>query len=153
MIKRSEKVAFFGVTENDKTVYKRMTGFTRLSVSKNPKTYTRQYIDEDFEHSDIVGYQTTVNYQFDRFDGNGVHDEIVKITDDEVTGDDSIREIIMVDLSDNSARKRNFAVIPDTEGDSFDAYTYSGSFKATGEIVSGTASSEDGFKTITFTES
>ncbi len=152
MKKRSEKVAFFGVTENDKTVYRRMTGFTKLSVSKNPKSYTRQYIDEDFEHSDIVGYQTNINYQFDRFDGNAVHDELVKITDDEITGSGSLREIIIVDTSDNTAKKRSFSVVPDTEGDSFDAYTYSGSFKATGEIVSGTVSTTDSFKTVTFAE-
>ena len=153
MIKRSNKVAFYGVIDKDGNVtYKRMTGFTKLSVSKNPKSYTRQYIDEDFEHSDIVGYQTSVNYEFDRFEGNDVHNDIISVTDNEIVGDDAVRSIVIVDLTDNSAIERSFSVIPDTEGDSNDAYTYSGSFKANGTISRGTASSEDEFKTVQFTK-
>ncbi len=153
MIKRSKKVAFYGVLDQSgKETFERMTGFTKLSVSKNPKSYTRQYIDENFEHSDIVGYQTTVSYSFDRFLDNDVHTDIIKITDNEVVGMEAVRNIIIVDLTDNSAVLRSFSVIPDTEGDSTDAYTYSGSFKANGEITLGTVTSSDNFKTVTFTE-
>lgn len=153
MIKRSNKVAFYGVTDASGNVtYKRMTGFTKLSVSKNPKNYTRQYIDEDFEHSDIVSYQTSISYEFDRFEDNDVHSDIISITDNEIIGDEAVRSIIIVDLTDNSAMERRFSVIPDTEGDSTDAYTYSGSFKANGTIAKGTASSEDEFKTVVFTK-
>ena len=153
MIKRSNKPAFYGVSDKDGNVtYKRMVGFTKLSVSKNPKNYTRQYIDEDFEHSDIVGYQTSVNYEFDRFEENDVHNDIIAITDNEIVGNDAVRSIVIVDLTDNTAIERSFSVIPDTEGDSTDAYTYSGSFKANGTIAKGTVTSEDGYKTVVFTK-
>ena len=33
-IKRNAKLSFYGITENDKTTYHRMKGFTQLSVSK-----------------------------------------------------------------------------------------------------------------------
>ena len=50
------------------------------------------------------------------------------------------------------ARKRTYAVVPDTTGDGTDALIYSGNFRAVGEPVSGTATSADNWKTITFTE-
>lgn len=48
--------------------------------------------------------------------------------------------------------KRLWSVIPDTEGDGTDALIYKGSFKAAGEIVKGTATTTDGWKTCTFSE-
>ena len=51
-----------------------------------------------------------------------------------------------------AATKRTYAVIPDTEGDSIDAYTYSGTLRAKSEVVDGTATSADGWETCTFTE-
>lgn len=51
-----------------------------------------------------------------------------------------------------TARKRLWSVIPDTEGDGTDALIYKGSFKAAGEIVKGTATTTDGWKTCTFSE-
>ena len=64
MIKRSEKLAFMEVTEGEGTVYKRMTGFTEFSLSKNPKEYSRKYIDEDMERSEVVGYSPAISYKF-----------------------------------------------------------------------------------------
>ena len=63
-----------------------------------------------------------------------------------------MRSIVIVDLTDNTAIERSFSVIPDSEGDSNDAYTYSGSFKANGTIARGTANSDDEFKTAQFTK-
>lgn len=42
-------------------------------------------------------------------------------------------------------------MLPDEEGDGFEAYCYTGSFKANGEKVFGTARSSDGWQTLTFT--
>ena len=53
----------------------------------------------------------------------------------------------------NAAVKRDFAVVADSEGDGTDAYTYSGTFRAKGEKVLGTATSADDWQTITFSES
>lgn len=158
LVKRSQKVAFYGVKGTGETVYHRMTGFTEFSKTSNPKEYNRQYVDEEFERSDIVGYSPEYSYAFDAFSGNAVHTDIAAISDEEKTGTDAVREIIIVDLTQAGdsgkyeAVKREFSVIPDSEGDSTDAYTYSGTMKAYGERVSGSASSADDFQTVTFTE-
>ena len=157
LVKRSDKIPFFGVTSGDSVTFKRMTGFTELSISKNPKEYGRQYIDEEFEQSDVVGYSPSMSYSFDKYSDNDVHKVMANISDNELCGDDAVRSIIIVDLTDGSddagykAVKRDFAVIPDSEGDSTDAYTYSGNFKVKGEKVFGTATSDDDWQTITFT--
>lgn len=49
------------------------------------------------------------------------------------------------------ARKRNYAILPDSDGDGTDAYQYSGAFGANGDLIEGTATSDDGWKTCTFT--
>ena len=38
--KRSDKVAFYGVVNGSTTEYKRMRGFTELSINKNPVALT-----------------------------------------------------------------------------------------------------------------
>ncbi len=157
LVKRSDKVAFYGIkaAEGDTYTYHRMQGFTDMSTSKNPIEYSRQYVDEDFEQADVVGYSPSIAYGFDQFAGNAVHEDIAKISDDELLGSAAIRPIVLVDLTKASgvnAVKRDFAVIPDSEGDSTDAYTYSGNLKVKGDKIKGTATSADGWKTITFTE-
>lgn len=143
--RRCDKLAFYGVKDSGNETFTKMQGFTALSVSKNPKTYKRRYVDEPFEQNDVVGYTPEISYTFDRFTGNPVHDDIVKITDGELTGDDAVRTIILVDMTSpqdgNSyaAIKREFSVIPDSEGGDSEVYSYSGSFKVKGEIVAGSA--------------
>ena len=53
LVKRADKLAFYGVPgEGEGTViYYRMKGFTEISISKNSKEYTRQYVDEAFEET------------------------------------------------------------------------------------------------------
>ncbi len=156
LFKRCDKLAFYGVPQSDGTIiFKRMTGFTEISTSKNPKEYKRQYVDEEFEKSDVVGYSPQIAYSFDRFEGSDVHDDIVKITDNELLGTEAVRTIVIVDMkSENDGKykaiSRNFSVIPDSEGGSMDAYTYSGSFKANSVKTSGLAMSSDEWETITF---
>ena len=133
--KRSSKVAFYGVSTDDGVVYHRMSGFTEFATSKNPIEYSRQYVDEEMEVTDVVGYAPSVSYEFDLFDDNPVHKDMAAIADKK------------------AAIKREFSVIPDGEGASMDAYTYSGSLKVKGEKVFGTAESTDGWKTCVFTES
>ena len=157
LMKRSDKVAFYGIkaTEGNTYTYHRMQGFTDMSTSKNPIEYSRQYVDEDFEQADVVGYSPSIAYGFDQFAGNAVHEDIAKISDDELLGSAAIRPIVLVDLTKASgvnAVKRDFAVIPDSEGDSTDAYTYSGNLKVKGDKIKGTATSADGWQTITFAE-
>ena len=49
IVKRSEKIPFYGISVDGKVVFARMTGFTEISVNKNPIEHKRQYVDEDFE--------------------------------------------------------------------------------------------------------
>ena len=156
LFKRCDKLAFFGVKNDDGSVtFKRMTGFTEISTTKQPKEYKRQYVDEEFETTDVVGYSPAISYSFDRFSNNPVHEDIVKITDDELLGTDAVRTIIMVDMKTGDdegfkAISRDFSVIPDQEGGEADAYTYSGSFKANSVKRRGIAQSDDEWETITF---
>lgn len=156
-MRRCDKLAFMEVG-NEKTPT-RMRGFTEFSVSKNPKEYNRQYVDEETERNDVVGYAPSISYSFDGFEEDAVQKEIRDITDNELTGAGAIRAIIIVDMtasvgdtSSFKAVKRNYAVVPDSEGGETDAYTYSGNMKANGERITGKATSTDGWLTCTFTE-
>lgn len=154
-LRRCDKVAFFGVAGTDgEYIFHRMKNFTEIATSKNPQEYSRQYVDEEMTQTDVVGYSPSISYSFDMYSGNSVHEDIASITDNEYVGDDAVRPIIIVDVTseENNAVKRDFSVIPDSEGDSMDAYTYSGVFKVKGEKVFGTAISSDNWLTCTFSE-
>ncbi|MDO4618452.1 MAG: hypothetical protein Q4B31_02900 [Clostridia bacterium] len=151
ILKRSDKIAFYDV---DGT-YTRMRGFTDFSMSKNPTEYSRKYVDEVSERNDVVGYNPAIAFAFDRFSDDLVHTDMVKIADEEIVGGDAVRSILIVDLTEEGesgfkALKRNFAVIPDREGNDSDTYTYSGSLKSNGDIVKGYATSDDNWQTATF---
>ena len=157
-IKRSKILAFYGVPQkSDSTVtytFHRMKGFDSISTSKNPKEYSRQYVDEEFEQTDVVGYTPTVSFEFDRFAGDPVHDDIIAIFNGEKTGADATRPVIMVDMTGTtkSAIKRDFAIFAESEGEGTEMYTYSGSMRVKGDKVFGTATSLDDWQTCTFTE-
>ena len=160
LVKRSQRRAYYGVpaAESGTTTYTRMTKFTSLSKSKNPKTYSRQYVDEDAAIEDVVGYAESISYAFDEEVGNTVHADIATIADEEQLGEDAVREIIVVFLDQEGetsgskrAVKRSYAVIPNGEGDKVEAYTRAGDFKCRGPQVFGEVTSTDDWKTVTFT--
>ena len=160
IVPRHKILAFMGVRETTTsggttvttTTYYRMTKFTQLSTSKNPIEYGRQYVDEPFTVTDVMGYSPSISYAFDKHTDIPVHNDLVKITNDELLGDDAVRSIIVVNTETNEAVKRDYAVIPNTEGDNINVYTYSGTFKVKGELIKGTAATSDNYQTITFTE-
>lgn len=155
IIKRYKKLAFYGVPEGDgRIVFHRMKGFDDISTSKNPREYSRQYVDEEFEQTDVVGYNPSITFGFDRFSNDLVHEDIIQIFDNEKVGADAVRTIIMVDMADESKKavKRDFAVVAENEGSGVEAYKYSGSFRVKGEKAFGTASSNDDWQTCTFVE-
>ncbi len=153
LVARHKKVAFYGVpNESGEVTYRRMPKFTQLNQNKNPITYDRQYVDEPFQQSDVTGYSPSIAYAFDYYRNFPVQEDIVKITDGELIGDDAVRDIIVVDVETGTATKRPYSVIPNTEGDNINIYTYSGDFKCKGEKIHGTAASTDNWQTITFTE-
>jgi len=158
LVKRSDKVSFLGCVENGTETFNRMRGFTSLSGSKNPSEYSRQYVDEEFETTDVTGYSPSIDFAFDEYTEDEVHDELVTILDGEKTGTEARRNIVTVDFSKPvtgggyEAVKREFAIIGDSEGDSTDAYTYSGTFRSTGSRIEGTATVNSDGSVATFTE-
>lgn len=161
LVKRSQRCAYYGVPSASGTsepTYTRMTKFTSMNKSKNPKTYSRQYVDEDAAIEDVVGYAESISYAFDEEIGNTVHTDIANIADEECVGEDAVRDIIVAFLdqdgeTDGSKRaiKRSYSVIPNSEGDKTEAYTRSGDFKCRSSQVLGEVTSADGWKTVTFT--
>lgn len=152
--KRHEILAFYEVTyESEGTTiqsFKRMTKFTQLTQNKNPIEYSRQYVDEAYQFADVVGYSPAIDYAFDAHSDNDVQQDIIKITNNEYLGDDAVRRILIVDTTTNEAVCREFSVIPSTEGDNANIYTYSGSFKAHSAPGFGTASTQDGWRTARY---
>ena len=119
LVKRSRKVAFMDVSTTSIPNFLRMKKFTEISKSKNPTEYSRTYVDEDGEITDVTGYSEEISYAFDLYSGNLVHEKIVKITDDELTGDDALVKILIVDFSKPveggyEARLRTYSTVPDT---------------------------------------
>lgn len=152
IVARHKKVAFFGVIGSDGTEkFMRMPKFTALTQNKNPSEYSRQYVDEPFQQTDVTGYSPSISYAFDLHRNCEVQQDIASITDNELIGDDAVRNIVTVDIDEGTATKRPYAVIPTTEGDNINVYTHSGDFKCKGEMIRGTATSTDGWQTITFT--
>lgn len=159
IVKRSDKLTFFGVANGDGVVtYHRMRGFSEISIKKNSKEYSRQYVDEEFEQSDVVGYSPSISFAFDQFKEDVVHQDLIALAESELVGDAAVRSILMVDLSQTDAEgkcpavKRDFTVIFDAEASSMDAYSYSGTMKVKGEKIFGVAQSADEWTTCEFTE-
>ena len=65
-------------------------------------------------------------------------EEIVKITENELTGYDAVRKILIVDMTSATAggqytaTVRPYTVVPSSNGDTTDCMTYSGDFKSRG---------------------
>ena len=159
LVKRSDKVAFLGCLGSGSSVtFNRMRGFTSLSQSKNPTEYSRRYVDEDYDQTDVTGYTPSYGFGFDQYKGDPVHEEIVDILDNEKLGTDAVRDVVVVDFSQPASKpadgyvavKRSYAIIGDTEGDSTDAYTYSGNLRVKGERIVGTATVDEAGQEATF---
>ena len=100
----------------------------------------------------MTGFAPEISYGFDKHRDDPVLTDIVKITNEEIYGADAVRDIIIVDTATGEAYKRPYTVSPGTEGDDANIYKYSGSFKANGEQVKGTATTSDDWATVSFTE-
>ena len=153
LLERHKKLAFYGVPSSGTAGYvlTRMKFFTKLTTNKNPIEHNRKYVDEESQRNDVVGYNTSIEYGFDDYSGNTVLSDIVEIHDKELTGDAATRTILLVDTVNGKGYLRNYAVIPGTDGDDANIYTYSGSFKANGEITTGTVTTSDDYQSVTFT--
>lgn len=147
IVKRAQKVSF--VETVPAGTLARMKGFTALSISKNPKEYTRQYVDEEGEDTDVVGYSPSMEFALDQRLADASQKPFIDIIDGELVGDAAKLNIVTVDMSTVApfkAIKRQYVVVAGSEGDSMDAYTYAGTLKAVaGTKEEGTATSTDEF--------
>lgn len=162
IVPRHKMLSFYGVTATTTdstttpptvtttTTYHRMKFFTQLSKSRNPQEYSRKYVDEPTQRTDVTGFAPQIDYGFDKHRNDPVLTDIVGITNDELLGADAVREIVDVDVETGVAYKRCYTVSPGSEGDDVNIYKYSGSFKANGEQIKGLAVSSDDWQTITF---
>lgn len=123
-------------------------GFTSFPEKKNPQEYTRKYINYKTEKTDVIGYSPSIEYSCDCISDDPVVQEIMKIHDGELVGNDTHREVVSVNLWEPvgnasgsttfKAFKRTFAIIPDQKGEGTNALIYTGQFKAVDDIVEGT---------------
>lgn len=167
VIMRADRKMFMGVKGTDSTeTICRMRGFTTLSESKNPIEYTRKYVDELFETTDVTGVSSSYDFTFDLLSPNAILTDLADIIDSEKIGNDAVRTFYCVDfhkpVSDGGYEcvKRDFSIIGETVGDGTDALTYSGTLKVASTKTIGVASislpasggTSENVEQITFTE-
>lgn len=144
LVRRNQWASYMNTGTGDQESYSLIgDGFTQLSESKNPKEYSRQYVNMASEATDVVGYAPSIAYSCDVYSGDPCIKKILEITDGEYVGTDAHVSIVNVNRWDGDetarvATRRKYAVIPDSKGDGTDALVISGSFKAVGDIEKGT---------------
>ena len=62
-------------------------GFTDFTENKNPREYSRQYIHESSERTDLIGFAPSVTYAFDVYDADAVQETLLEIMLSEAVGD------------------------------------------------------------------
>ncbi len=118
-------------------------GFTAFPEAKNPVEYTRKYINDKTERTDVIGYAPSISYSCDAIKDDPCVQKIMEITDKEYLGVNTYVEIVNVNCweqtnsNEYKACKRTYAVIPDTKGDGTEALIYSGTLKAVSDPVYG----------------
>ena len=145
---RAKVVNFMNTGTTDNPVYTRMQGFTSGGKELNASTYTRRYIDEEFERETTTGYSPNIPYTFDRIIGNAVHDKVAKIHDEELTEESC--EILTVNTQTGEGFLRTYDINPDSDGTKTDSYSYSGNFHASGKLQKGTSTVSNDGLTATF---
>lgn len=144
LIQRNQWASYMNTGTGEQESYSLMgDGFTSLAESKNPKEYSRQYVNMATEATDVVGYAPAIAYTCDVYSADPCIKKIMEITDNEYVGSDAQVTIVNVNLWTGSegareATRRKYAVIPDNKGDGTDALVLSGNFKAVSDIEKGT---------------
>lgn len=151
LIKRSQWRAFMNTATPNSPQFALMgEGFTQLDESKNPVEYSRKYIHEDTERTDVVGYAPSLDYSVDTHSGEAPIEKIIEVHENEYTGNEAQVEIVSVNLFEAAAAagsfvayKRTYAIIPNNKnGDN--ALVYTGTFKACGDKVKGSFNPQTG---------
>lgn len=159
LITRDQWRAFMNTGTSEAPTFKLIgEGFTSFSESKNPKEYSRQYVHEKSERSDVVGFAPSIAYSADMHSGDPCVERVAKAHDEEQIGNDAHVDIVAVNMWEKGstdstyvAYKRTYSIIPDTKGDGTEALIYSGNLKAVGEATKGTCTIDAEGTTATFT--
>lgn len=119
-------------------------GFTEFTENKNPREYSRQYINEASERTDLVGFAPSVTYAFDVYEDDPVQEKLLSLTRGEAVGADAAVTVVTAFLYCSGstetrfkAVKRTYTVCPAKLGSGTDALVCSGTLKACGEAVHG----------------
>ncbi|MBE6657126.1 MAG: hypothetical protein E7604_01650 [Ruminococcaceae bacterium] len=119
-------------------------GFTDFTENKNPKEYSRQYIHESAERTDLVGFAPSVTYAFDVFDADEVQAALMEIMLSEAVGDAAAVTVVTAFLHKPAedgcveAVCREYTVCPAKLGAGTEALICSGTLKARGDAKRGT---------------
>lgn len=122
-------------------------GFTNLVENKNAKEYSRQYVNMATEATDVVGYAPSIAYTADTYSQDPCIKKIMDVTDRELVGTDAQVTITNVNLWEPAdggsgksfkAKRRKYAIIPDSKGDGTDALVISGKMAAVTDVENGT---------------
>lgn len=170
LIMRADRKMFYGVPQTGGSgttpTYTRMKGFTSLTESKNPIEYSRHYVDEEFERTDVTGMSSSFDFQFDLLNPNTVLTDMADIIDGEKLGTAAVRSFVCVDFHKPvsgqdgkfEAVERQYSIIGDSVGDGTDALVYSGTLRVqtkrvvgTAEVATPSGGDKDTVETITFT--
>lgn len=121
-------------------------GFTELEESKNSLEYSRHYVHEATERTDVVGYATSFGYSADIYTEDPAIIRIDEVTMDELTGTAAQVEIVNTMFykpvtpggTEYLAYKRFYNVIPDTKAAGTEALVLTGTLTAAGDQAKGT---------------
>ena len=146
LVMRADLAHYMDTSATTTPSYSRIgEGFTDFTESKNAQEYTRQYIDEQTQTTDVVGYSPSIAYSADIYSDDPVCQKIVAITDGELIGEEAQVEIVTADESTISSTvttctgyKRTYSVIPDQKGSGVQQLVYTGTLRAVGDQVVGT---------------
>ena len=138
LVSRDQWVAYMNTGTDGTEEYNLVgEGFSSFSEAKNPKEYTRQYVHEKSERSDVVGYAPSISYSADMYSGDPCVERVAKAADEEQVGNAAHVDIVTVNLWESVAYKRTYAIIPDGKGDGVEALIYTGTLKAVGGSIKG----------------
>ena len=120
-------------------------GVTDFTESKNAQEYTRQYIDDQSETTDVVGYSPSVAYSADIYTDDPVCQKLVAVTDGELVGNAAQVDVVTAneyeiegEATTCTAYKRTYSVVPDQKGGGVQALVYTGTLRAVGDQTVGT---------------
>lgn len=161
IVLRANYLPFLECINDDGTsTFNRMEGFTDFGESKNPEEHDSAYVDEITKRTNIISYSSSFGYTFEEHKGQPVHEEIIKIEENEVVGKGAVRRVIVVNMNTVTgsgsgklramARIRPYTIIPDSSAANQGVMTHSGNFKSNGEKedIFVTANANDNWQTV-----